>query len=542
MNRILASSLLSGLAAITASGQSTTSPVFDVADVHVSAKFISPVPAVNGVRTLRGGGLRGSRYALSNVTIVDLIGIAYGVDNDKVVGGPSWLEIDQFDIIAKAPANATEAMVKPMLQHLLADRFKLAVHNDSRPFSVFVLSMGKGKPKLKEAGTSATAACDQQRPAADAVTNMKVSCHNLTMAAFAEQLPRIAGAYLPSQVLDRTDFKGSWDFEFSYTGRARLADAGAGISIFDSVDKQLGLKLDQQKLPLPVVVVDSVNQKPTPNAPGVTTRIPPAPPAEFEVGEVKPTGPNPQGQSIQFQPGGRFDATNMPLKTLIILAWNISPDELVDAPKWLDTARWDVVAKAPTTPGVQIDQDDIRLMLRALLADRFKLKTHFEDRPMTAYTLLAGKPKLTKADPSNRAKCQVGQATGRDVTLGSMRAITCQNVTMAQFADQLPNLGSRYIRGPATVIDSTGIEGAFDFVVTFSPVGADGAAGGGGRSAGGAPTAVRQQQDPGALADPSGAVSLFDALSKQLGLKLEMQKRPLPVLVIDHIEEKPTEN
>jgi uncharacterized protein (TIGR03435 family) len=178
-------------------------------------------------------------------------------------------------------------------------------------------------------------------------------------------------------------------------------------------------------------------------------------------------------------------------------------------------------------------------MLRALIVDRFKMTTHMEDRPVTAYKLTAVKPKLNKADPANRTAWKEGPAPAskdpRDSNPVLSRLVTCTNMTMAQLADLLQSIAPGYIHNP--VLDATGIEGAFDFTFNFSPAGAV-QNGGGGR--GGAPP-----PPPGGAAassDPSGAVSLFDALNKQLGLKLEMQKRPMPVLVIDHIEQKPTEN
>jgi len=332
----------------------------------------------------------------------------------------------------------------------------------------------------------------------------------------------------------------AWEGEDPRGMRALLSQAGAdGITIFDAVDKQLGLKLELQKLPTPVIVVDSVNQKPTGNPPGVTENLPPPPPAEFEVADIKPSQPG-AGVNGAIQPGGRINLQSFTLKMLIDIAWDINGDEmLVGAPKWLDSDRFDIVAKASTAgPSPDVDFDDLRLMVRALLADRFKLATHTEDREISAYTLVAAKPKLTKADPLNRTGCKEGPAPGakdlRDVNPVLARLLTCQNMTMAQFAEQLPSLASGYIHSP--VMDATGIEGAWDFTLNFSPIGLFQSAGvrvgDPGQPAGAAPAA----------SDPSGALSLFDAVSKQLGLKLEMHKRSVPVLVIDHVEQKPTEN
>ena len=83
--------------------------------------------------------------------MVDLIRTAYGVDPERVVGGPTWLEFDRFDTTALVRPSTRPETLRLMLQSLLADRFKLTIHNDSRPVTGLVLSLGKGKPKLKEA-------------------------------------------------------------------------------------------------------------------------------------------------------------------------------------------------------------------------------------------------------------------------------------------------------------------------------------------------------------------------------------------------------
>jgi len=534
MNRALRGTSLAALLSGVAFSQSPETPVaFDIADVHASAKTTNPF--------MRGGVLRGGRYEVRTASVVDLIRTAYGLDdNDKVVGGPSWLDTNRFDIIAKAPQATSQENLKRMLQNLLADRFKLVVHKDTKPMQVFVLSLGKGKPKLKEAaGSGPPNSCQgvPQTPQPGVIGYNVVACHNMTMEAFALTVRGMANAYLTNPVVDSTGLKGSWDFEIKWTGRGQLAAAGAdGVSIFDAVDKQLGLKLEPQKAPVPVIVVDSVNDKPTDNPPGLSTALPPPPPAEFEVANVKPSNPDATGQNARIQ-NGRVDIQNFPLKQLIMIAWDINSDDLIaGAPKSLDTLRFDVVAKAPAG-GLgneqTVDIDVLRLMLRALLVERFNLKSHMEDRPVDAYTLSAGKPKLQKADPSNRTGCKEGPgADGKDPRLANpvlSRLITCQNMTMAQFAEQLPNLASGYVH--SGVMDATGLEGAWDFTINFSAIGLLRSGANPGQPGGGA-----------SASDPNGALSLPDAVNRQLGLKLETQKRMVPVLVIDHIDEKPTEN
>jgi uncharacterized protein (TIGR03435 family) len=179
-----------------------------------------------------------------------------------------------------------------MLQTLLADRFKLVVRKDSRPMPAFALTVGKsGAAKLKQAGGSGKTGCKfvtspspqeiqaRQREAAQSgmpplriVSIYSYTCANMTMAAFAEGMHSMLTVQtdldnLP--VVDQTGLKGAWDFDFKFSpkltgliARASGSD-NESISLFDAIDKQLGLKLDAVKLPMPVIVVESVNRKPT---------------------------------------------------------------------------------------------------------------------------------------------------------------------------------------------------------------------------------------------------------------------------------------
>jgi uncharacterized protein (TIGR03435 family) len=221
----------------------------------------------------------------------------------------------------------------------------------------------------------------------------------------------------------------------------------------------------------------------------------------------------------------------------------------VGAPKWLNQDRFDLIAKAPDgvalgdlTPtnnrSFPINLDALRPMIRSLLMQRFKMQVHMEDRPTSTYVLTAVKPKLLKADANGRTKWTEGPAAdGKDPRKSNPvlgRLVTCHNMSMAQFAKLLQEIAPGYIRND--VIDATGLEGNWDFTFNFSAAGQG--QGGGGRGDGPAGT-------PGgadSASDPTGALSLLDALPKQLGLKLDMQKRPLPVLVVDHVEQKPTDN
>src|SRR5262245_39318937 len=165
--------------------------------------------------------------------------------------GPNWLEFDRFDVFAKVPNNTPPETLKLMLQALLADRFKLVVHNDTRPLSGFVLTIGKSKPKLKEADASGKTGCQTQSLTAVpnpggpiSIPMTSISCHSTTMASFASTLNGLSGGYLTNTVEDSTGLKGSWDFELKWTPKPLTPLAGPdAVTIFDAIDKQLGLKL-----------------------------------------------------------------------------------------------------------------------------------------------------------------------------------------------------------------------------------------------------------------------------------------------------------
>jgi uncharacterized protein (TIGR03435 family) len=176
-----------GIAAFLCSevfGQSSEPrPAFEMADVHVSPHSAFP--------QMTGGVLRAGRYELRKASMVDLIRTAYGIDADSVVGGPSWLESDRFDVIAKAPPDTPAETTKLMLQSLLADRFKLVVHNETRPMPAFVLTAGKGKPKLKESeGGDGRCQFQQQNNQPDVPPTPMVHCRHVSMDAFARVHPR----------------------------------------------------------------------------------------------------------------------------------------------------------------------------------------------------------------------------------------------------------------------------------------------------------------------------------------------------------------
>lgn len=237
------------------------------------------------------------------------------------------------------------------------------------------------------------------------------------------------------------------------------------------------------------------------------------PPLSFEAASVKPNKSGEMRMAVDFQPGGKFSAQNVPLRILIALAYGVRPDFVIGGAGWLASDRFDVVAKAAQTTA----PDELRRMLKGLLAERFKLEVHSDERIMPAYALLVGKngPKLQPAEAGllTEQRCRPADP------IPGQKHVLCEHMTMALMANTLQELATRDIDCP--VVDQTGIAGAYTFELAWTPSARPGAA------------------DP---PDPAAGPTLFHAMDRQLGLRLENRKLPLPVIVIDKVERVLIEN
>lgn len=234
----------------------------------------------------------------------------------------------------------------------------------------------------------------------------------------------------------------------------------------------------------------------------------------FEVASIKPNAATDHRISIQIAPGGRFVATGVPLRFLIGMAYNVRDFQIVGAPDWVGSQAWDVNAKAESSDG-RISMEQMRPMMKALLAERCGMKAHEETKELPVYDLVAAKG-------GHKLKEASGGQENRQFRMGRGQ-IKANGVSMEALAQQLgQQLGRK-------VIDKTGVTGAFDVELNWTPEPGQGMG-----PFGGPP--------PGAMpqADSSGP-SIFTALQEQLGLKMESSKGPVPVIVIDSIS-KPTEN
>ena len=206
-----------------------------------------------------GVNLSGSRISGTNLSLRTLILQAYGVLDFQVTGGPNWLSTARFDL--QATTENTEpiapADLPPLLQRLLADRFHLTVHHESREMKAYVLIVDKGGPKLHEiSGTPAKSMSG---------SNQRGSSGTATMAGSGVAMPALAyriaqqPAFRGSMVLDKTGLNGYYDFTLQWE-----AGENAGPSLITALREQLGLKLSSEKTTVDVLVIDHA-EKPSEN-------------------------------------------------------------------------------------------------------------------------------------------------------------------------------------------------------------------------------------------------------------------------------------
>ncbi len=226
------------LLAAVASAQS-----FNTVEMHSAADLFVTV-----------GLLPNGTVRCRNATLRTLIAAAYDRDETLVTGGPSWLDSDRYDLLAKTQPTSKNNL-QLMLQKVLADRFKLAVHHGNKSDPVFALSVAKDGPKLQPSTTSEKNCARADGPP----TQIHVSCRGYTIADLAAFLPRAANAYVTLPVMDRTALKGTYDFKLDWMGKrqydaAKRSNDPNAVSIFDAVAK-LGLVLEESEEITDTIVV-----------------------------------------------------------------------------------------------------------------------------------------------------------------------------------------------------------------------------------------------------------------------------------------------
>jgi len=222
-----------------------------------------------------------------------------------------------------------------------------------------------------------------------------------------------------------------------------------------------------------------------------------APLPAFEAASIKPNTSG-SGSSSSNGSKGQIVFTNVPLRRLIMRAYNLQ-DYQVSGPDWMSDVRFDIAAKYP----MDSTKEQRPLMLQSLLAERFHLAFHRETKEMPAYALVVAK---------NGPRLEATKLPG-DSTSTNFGRFDDSAVSMAAFANQL----SQQLEHP--VVDKTGLTGVYTIKMEWTP-----------------------DDKPGASGEPALGPSIFAALQEQLGLKLQTEKLPVEIIVVDRVDRTPVEN
>lgn len=267
---------------------------FEVASIRPSSEQVAQVSA--GMR------IAGSQVRLTAMSLKEFIVIAYGVKPQQIAG-PDWLGQTRFDLAATIPADRSAAQVSEMLRALLADRFQMTMHRETKEFPVYVLGVAKSGPKLQPSkapaptaegtgekapavnvtasGSSAGTSVDLGRGSSLTFGNNRLEVRKMTMASFAETLTR----FVDRPVLDQTGLTGEYDVVLNiapedYMPLMIRSGVNAGVALppqalrlLDGANtdplsgplRDVGLTLESRKAPLEVVVVDTISKTPTEN-------------------------------------------------------------------------------------------------------------------------------------------------------------------------------------------------------------------------------------------------------------------------------------
>jgi uncharacterized protein (TIGR03435 family) len=308
--------ILGGYLVAGAFVQTEAVPEFEAVSIKAA-----PPPTGMGIRVMMRGGPGSDdpgRLDWNNVSLRQMITNAFNM-KDYQVQGPDWLNTERFDVVAKVPQGTTKEQFRLMTQKMLADRFKMTFHHESKEHAVYALTVAKGGPKLTSGfapmamrggdGVMRSAAAPPPPPPPGGVGRGgpdagpgrgapgrggmmmmgpgRLQAKKMGVEGLANMLSNITG----KPVIDQTELKGIYDFNLEYApetgegsmmmggipasaspgagggeGRGAVAmEPGSGLNIYAAVQKDLGLKLEPKKLPLDNVIIDHMEKVPSEN-------------------------------------------------------------------------------------------------------------------------------------------------------------------------------------------------------------------------------------------------------------------------------------
>jgi uncharacterized protein (TIGR03435 family) len=226
------------------------SPAFDTASVKPNVTHESSTEGRprSSVKATPG------YLAVQNASLSQCIQWAYNVQAFQV-SGPTWIDNERYDISAKSSGPAPEAQLRLMLQTLLGERFKLALHRETKDLPGYALIVAKGGPRLKESASEGESAMKPDRA--------RMIAEHVTMPWFADVLTNP----LHSPVVDKTGLTGHYDFTLDISKYATpgMSPEEMSSALAECLQQELGLRVEARKLPLEILVIDHAEKMPTGN-------------------------------------------------------------------------------------------------------------------------------------------------------------------------------------------------------------------------------------------------------------------------------------
>ena len=506
-------------------------------------------------------------FVSKNSSLQQVIRVAYGVEDDRIVGAPAWLASEKYDVELSEDNSAMNdpRQLSPeqrtseqgvMLQTVLADGLKLAVHREAREVSVYALVPAKSGPRLQQSKPGDTYPNGFKGP--DGVArpggihfagNNKLIAQGVPIGPLRAHL----SWQLRRTILDETGLSGTYDFTLQLPNGVPLGIDNPSPpesyepALSTAIEQQLGLKLEPRKASMEVLVIDHV-EKPELQSEATSSKL------AFNSASVTPNRSATQDTSMNVSPAsGLLSGTNARLISYIYFAYNITGNQfqllMPQLPKWVINDHFDIQARANGNPS----KDQMRVMMQSLLADRFKLAVHYETHRLPVFALVLAKQGRTgpqlQPHPENSTCSTALSRTSADVASTPTATASGGLPTVCGGIEGLPSTPSGRLRAAARgvpmgllastlaqagnldrpVLDRTGLTGNYDFMFEWTPQ----------LHGPGTP----QEILPVAANTHSGQAgpTFQQDLQDQLGLNLEPQEGPVEVLIIEHIE-KPTEN
>ena len=507
----------------TAQTSGAPTPGFESVSIqpNINGKPMPPFNIVAGPDgNFVGFKFSNSTFLATHATLPNLVRMAYGVLPFQVTGGPDWLSQEKYDVNAKFLNGLEDAKFWSLpqeeqtsrmdqrrleLQALLADRFRLVVHRETRQLPVYSLTIAANGPNLQKASPGDTYANGFKLrngtvmgagvwvPQSGVLLGQGVSMVALA-AHLSQQLGRV--------IVDNTGLSGKYDFKLQFApGRDESA------SLLSAMPEQLGLQLTPQDGPVEMIVIDRAEPAETvaetanllnPVAAQMSPQAGSQSSFAFDSVSIKPKGAAPDGpyRARVFWNPGIADFENQSFAALLQFAYNVDGSQVSGGPAWVHSDLYDLTLKTHDP----LQGDALRAQLQKIIAERFKLVLHRELKPLPVYELVAasGGPKLTEAHPGEHAGDAVKVENGK---------IVVQAGKIKELVDYLR------LRTGKPVIDKTGLTAAYDFTLTVEGEGA-----------------LRK------LGQGNDNSALFKAMAEQLGLELIPSTDQIEVLVIDHAE------